>query len=48
MGKYQYIIYNSYPSKIQSQGEFWAWSLKHAYRKIVELANDKFFTICQK
>jgi hypothetical protein len=48
MGKYKYIIYNSYPNKIENEGEVWAFTLRLAYKKITKLANDKFFTVCRK
>lgn len=48
MGKYKYTIYDTYPSKIYKEGEFWAWSYRHAYTKIIKLAGNKFFEICPK
>lgn len=45
MGKYHYIIYKTYPNNILYNGTIWAFSEKHAHRRLRKIVKDNFYVI---
>ena len=45
MGTYYYIIYNRYPNDIKESGTVWAFSLKHANKKISKIVGEHFYVL---
>lgn len=45
MGKYKYIIFERYPNNILSNGVIWAFSEKHAHKRLRRLAENKFYVV---
>ena len=45
MGKYHYIIYQTYPKSIIHSGTIWAFSEKHAHRRLRKIVKDNFYVI---